>query len=55
MAAFRSWARVGQLDDPAAWVRSVVANRSVSVFRRSVSELKALHQIGEAESDRHQA
>jgi len=42
LAAFRDWDRVGRLDNPGAWVRRVVANRSVSVFRRTVAEAKAL-------------
>jgi RNA polymerase sigma factor (sigma-70 family) len=46
MAAFRSWERVSRLDDPAAWVRRVVANKSVSLFRRSMSELRALIRLG---------
>lgn len=46
MAAYQSWNRVSQLDDPTAWVRRVVANRSASRFRRSVSEVKALIRLG---------
>ncbi|MCB0922250.1 MAG: sigma-70 family RNA polymerase sigma factor [Actinobacteria bacterium] len=42
MAAYRSWERVSVLDNPATWVRRVVANRSVSSFRRRVIETTAL-------------
>lgn len=43
---YRDWQRVGGLDNPGAWVRRVVANRSVSTFRRSVAEAKALLRLG---------
>jgi RNA polymerase sigma factor (sigma-70 family) len=46
MAAFRSWDRVSKLDDPIAWVGRVVANKSVSRFRRSMAEVKALIRLG---------
>lgn len=42
LAAYRSWDRVSELDNPAMWVRRVVANRSVSSFRRRVIEAAAL-------------
>jgi RNA polymerase sigma-70 factor (sigma-E family) len=42
LAAHRSWDRVGGYDDPGAWVRRVVANLSVSAFRRRLAEAKAL-------------
>jgi RNA polymerase sigma factor (sigma-70 family) len=49
-AAFRSWDRVSRLDDPDAWVKRVVANRSVSLYRRSIIELRhTLRQRGEGE------
>jgi RNA polymerase sigma-70 factor, ECF subfamily len=34
LAAFRDWERVGRYDQPGAWVRRVVTNRGVSVWRR---------------------
>ena len=40
LAAFNKWSRVGQLDNPGAWVRRVVANRSVSSIRRRSVETK---------------
>ena len=52
VAAYRSWDRVSRMDDPAAWVRRVVANRSVSLFRRSTSELKALIRLGKPSLNR---
>jgi RNA polymerase sigma-70 factor (ECF subfamily) len=45
LAAHRGWDRVGKYDQPGAWVRRVVANLSVSVFRRRVAEGKALAQV----------
>ena len=45
LATFRHWERVGRLDNPGAWVRRVVANRSVSTFRRSAAEAKALLRL----------
>lgn len=44
-AAFRSWDRVSRLDDPDAWVKRVVANHSVSLYRRSLTELR--HTLSE--------
>lgn len=41
LATFRHWDRVGRLDSPGGWVRRVVANRSVSTFRRAAAEGKA--------------
>lgn len=46
VAAYRQWNRVSALDDPGAWVRRVVANRSVSAFRRRTSEMKAVLLLG---------
>lgn len=57
IAAFNAWDRVSRLDDPAAWVRRIVANRSVSLHRKSISELKAMARVrgasdsGPAETD----
>jgi DNA-directed RNA polymerase specialized sigma24 family protein len=42
LAAHRDWARISTYDRPGAWVRRVVANLSVSGFRRRVAEAKAL-------------
>ena len=46
LAAYRRWDEVSQMDDPAAWVRRVVANRAVSHIRRRVSEAKGLARLG---------
>lgn len=45
LAAFRQWDRVGRLESPGGWVRRVVANRSVSTFRRATAEAKALLRL----------
>jgi RNA polymerase sigma-70 factor (sigma-E family) len=45
MAAHRDWARIGLYDKPGAWVRRVVANLSVSSFRRRAAEAKALARV----------
>jgi RNA polymerase sigma factor (sigma-70 family) len=42
LAAHREWQRISRYEQPAAWVRRVVANRAVSTIRRRVSEAKAL-------------
>ncbi|MCC5951436.1 MAG: sigma-70 family RNA polymerase sigma factor [Acidimicrobiia bacterium] len=46
LAAHRSWDRISRYDDPAAWVRRVVANRAVSTVRRRVAEAKAVTAVG---------
>jgi RNA polymerase sigma-70 factor (ECF subfamily) len=45
LAAHKNWDRVGQYDKPGAWVRRVVANMSVSLFRRKVREAKAMARM----------
>jgi RNA polymerase sigma-70 factor (ECF subfamily) len=42
LAAHREWDRIGRYDQPAAWVRRVIANKAVSATRRRVAEGKAL-------------
>ncbi len=44
--AHRRWATIGQYDDPGAWVRRVLVNKSRSRFRRLKSEAKAIARIG---------
>lgn len=55
LAAHRDWGRIGSYQQPAAWVRRVVANLAVSAFRRRVAETKALARValrrGEAMPD----
>jgi RNA polymerase sigma-70 factor (ECF subfamily) len=45
LVAHRNWRVVATYDHPGAWVRRVVANLSVSAFRRRVAEAKALAQV----------
>jgi RNA polymerase sigma-70 factor (ECF subfamily) len=45
LAAHRDWERISRYERPAAWVRRVVANLSVSGFRRRVAEAKALTRL----------
>ena len=45
LAAYRRWETIGGYDSPGAWVRRVVANRSVSVFRRRTAEARAIVRL----------
>lgn len=45
LAAHRDWGRIGSYQQPAAWVRRVVANLAVSAFRRRLAETKALARM----------
>lgn len=45
IAAERDWQRLAVYDQPAAWVRRVVANKSVSRFRRLGAESRALLRL----------
>lgn len=47
LAAHRRWEEIGRFDDPGAWVRRAVANRSVSLFRRGVAEAKAIAKLSQ--------
>lgn len=42
IAAHRRWDQISLYNDPGAWVRRVVSNRSVSWYRRRLAEAKAL-------------
>jgi RNA polymerase sigma-70 factor, ECF subfamily len=42
LAAYSNWDRIAGYEQAGAWVRRVVANRSVSSFRRRKAEAKAL-------------
>jgi RNA polymerase sigma-70 factor (ECF subfamily) len=46
LTAYKQWDTVGGYDNPGAWVRRVVSNRSVSTIRRRTAEAKALVRIG---------
>ena len=45
LAAHRDWDRIAAYEQPGSWVRRVVANLSVSAFRRRVAEAKALGRL----------
>ncbi|MDH3307321.1 MAG: SigE family RNA polymerase sigma factor [Acidimicrobiia bacterium] len=45
MAAHQQWEKIGRYDKPGAWVRRVVANKSVSLIRRRASEARALARV----------
>lgn len=46
MVTLREWDRVGRMENPGAWVRRVVANNSVSWFRRAAAQARALFRLG---------
>jgi RNA polymerase sigma factor (sigma-70 family) len=46
LVALRRWDEIATLESPLAWVRRVVANKSVSLIRRRLAELRALTRIG---------
>ena len=46
IAAERDWPRLAAYEQPAAWVRRVVANKSVSRFRRLGAESRAILRLG---------
>jgi RNA polymerase sigma-70 factor (ECF subfamily) len=50
LAAHRSWHRIATYERPGAWVRRVVANLSVSIFRRRLAEAKALASLALGQS-----
>jgi RNA polymerase sigma-70 factor (ECF subfamily) len=45
LAAHINWDRIARYDEPGLWVRRVVANLSVSAFRRARSEARALARL----------
>ncbi len=45
------WDRVSGMDNPGAWVRTVVANSSVSWFRRTAAQARALMRLGSPPGD----
>ncbi len=55
LAAYRRWTDIGRYDNPGAWVRRAVANRSVSLFRRSAAQTKALTRLSGADPVREMA
>ena len=51
VVTLRDWRRVGHMENPGAWVRTVVANNSVSWFRRAGAQAKALVRLGSTAAD----
>jgi RNA polymerase sigma-70 factor (ECF subfamily) len=51
LVAYRRWDVVSGLEVPAAWVRRVCANRSVSTLRRRAVETRALLRLGTRRGD----
>lgn len=45
IVAYRDWERVQRLDDPEAWVRRILLNKAASVYRRRMTEIKALRRL----------
>ena len=45
LAAHRDWSRIAAYEKPGSWVRRVVANLSVSAFRRRLAEAKAFGRL----------
>jgi RNA polymerase sigma factor (sigma-70 family) len=45
LAAWRQWPRIGAYEQPAAWVRRVVANLATSTLRRRLAEARALVRL----------
>lgn len=45
IAAHQQWEKVGRYESPGAWVRRVVSNKSISLFRKRTSEAKALSRL----------
>lgn len=45
MTAHQQWEKVRLYESPGAWVRRVVSNKSVSLYRRKAAELRALARI----------
>jgi len=50
ISAQRQWSKIGAYDKPGAWVRRAVANRSVSLTRRRISEGRALLRMSRERS-----
>ncbi len=46
LAAYVRWPEVGALQSPLGWTRRVVMNKSVSLIRRRLAELRAISRLG---------
>ena len=51
VAAHRHWDRISNYEDPGAWVRRVLINRSTSWHRKMGAELRAVTRLGAREPD----
>lgn len=51
VAALSNWTKVSRLEKPEAWLNRVVCNQSVSRFRKSVREAKALLRLQHSTQD----
>ncbi len=49
--ASKRWSEIRQMENPSAWVRRIVANRSVSIVRRRIIEAKGLVRLGTRSDD----
>ena len=49
LAAHRNWAKISSYEKPEAWVRKVLANLSVSLFRKTAREARALLRMGKTD------
>lgn len=45
IAAHEKWDRIGEYESPGAWVRRVVANMAVSLYRKRASEARAMTRM----------
>jgi RNA polymerase sigma-70 factor (ECF subfamily) len=45
LVVYRRWDALAAYDDPAAFARRVVVNKSVSTFRRLIAEARALNRV----------
>ncbi len=45
MTAHQQWEKVGRYESPGAFVRRVVSNKSVSLYRRKAAEARALARV----------
>jgi len=46
VVAYRRWGEVAALESPICWVRRVVSNKSVTLVRRRLAEVRALTRVG---------
>ena len=45
ITGYRRWDRISRYDKPDAWLRRIIVNRSTSVLRRGVTEVKAIRRL----------